>query len=82
MKQTKPDWAERKVAAMFKRWTNGKQEEGWSKPLVRLLKAERQRAVRVCRRVAKASYSKLEGDYFVGYDEACDDCARAIGGKQ
>ena len=68
MPQRQGDWAERKVAAIFKR--NGGLLSG--DDLVRLLRAERARAVRKCNNIR----GKL------GYTQACDDCANAIGGKK
>ena len=80
---TGPDWAQKKVDAMMERWTHGKQEEGWSKPLARLLRAERRRAVRVCKRKDSTAVldKRLRNSMEVAaYVAACDDCAQAIAG--
>lgn len=73
----KRDWATKKVDNMLKRWTTGKQQEGWAAPLVRLLRVERRRAVRICRQI-KAPDTLT--DFNRTYNLACEDCANAIKG--
>ena len=43
---------------------------------------ERARAVRACQRVRKQAHDGRGVDHGEGYEMGCDDCAKAIGGKQ
>lgn len=71
---TKPDWAERKAQAFVDKWAI----DDWKRPAIaKLLRAERSRAVRVCKRIKKDNDHNIEG-YDSPYDLACDDCAQAI----
>ena len=69
---TKPDWAERKA----RQWV----PEPWIRVLLaKLLRAERRRAVRVCKLLAffvasSTQYSREDRSYMTG----CNDCAEAI----
>ena len=68
------DWAERKVNAVWKR--HGGLLSG--DDMVAMLRAERARAKRACRKVkckAPFGYGFKEAQ---GYNQACDDCAAAI----
>ena len=72
---TKSDWAERKAWAMYERF--GINRLGVQlvpvADMAAALRAERSRAVRVCRKLASQSV--------VGYSVGCSACAAAIIGK-
>ena len=75
-----PDWAKQKL---LHEYCIEDGEDGYracSIPLAsvaKLLRAERARAVKVCRREKVSGETGNEGD--IGYNQACDDCAAAIG---
>ena len=71
-----PDWAERKVDAMWKR--HGGLLAG--DDMVTMLRAERARAVRVCKN--KTMMPARHDQYVAGYNQACDDCAAAVKGEK
>ena len=80
---TKPDWAERKL---MREYCIEDGEDGYRACLIplatvaKLLRAERSRAVRVCKG-NKWTNHKLhdKGElYGEAYNQACDDCSAAI----
>ena len=89
-KASKTDWAERKVAGGFPYKQVRPQDLILARDVIKLLRAERQRAVRACQRLAKgyrneqAVYSKqnqTQAEILARKRaEICDDCATAIGG--
>ena len=82
---SKPDWAK---AKLLRRYCIEDGEDGYracSIPLYAvadLLRAERRRAVRACGKVKTCTVRNGTGGWPAGFVSACDDCARAIGGKQ
>lgn len=74
----KLDWAERKVHTVGATVWEG-MRYFHEDAVVRLLKAERRRAVRKCREQAKMPRSMYFTDE-PGYKRACSDCAQAIAG--
>ena len=87
MPQRKGDWAVKKAA---KGWwgnayipTKDYSDDEDINAIAKLLRAERARAVRVCRKASKGiSNSFINNDEILAYRIACDDCANAIGGKK
>ena len=83
---SKPDWAERKVNAVWKR--HGGLLSG--DDMVAMLIAERARAVMVCKKQAE-EYRKCSRSILITDDaqranreraKICDDCAAAIDGRK
>lgn len=80
---SKADWAERKALKLIfpgDKFVDLK-EVNLSAEIAKLLRAERRRAVRACQKVKDAGYNQFHGNYKDVYQAACNDCARAIGGK-
>jgi hypothetical protein len=77
----KTDWAERKVLQMLDGYAsvNSHHRELLREAIAKLLRAERARAVRVCR---KQGYGQQAIGMTSVYIQACDDCAAAITGRK
>ena len=83
----KPNWAYAKAAQHMRGYMNLKTEQELFAHLAKLLRAERARAVRVCRKLAKHCNDKMTEDdspegqaVWSDKKDACLDCAAAIGG--
>ena len=82
----KPDWAERKTLPFTFGDSKGERVVLIER-VAKLLRAERARAVRVCRKLAKHCNNKMTEDdspegqaVWSDKKDACLDCAAAIGG--
>jgi hypothetical protein len=78
-------WPEQIVRRAFADWPSA--YDGISPIIIRLLKAERRRAVRVCRKLAHQCVLRMLEDDSVenvavweDRKRGCNDCANAIGG--